>query len=220
MLVAPDRLEEGVAALVRRDPMFAEIVRVAGVPRFRRRPPGFPTLLYIILEQQVSTAAAAAMFGRLQAAAPALAPETFQGLDDAALRSCGFSRQKMRYARDLAEAIRAGRFDPGRLHSLDDDAAMAELTRLNGFGRWSAEVYLLFALGRPDIWPAEDLGLRVAVQERTRRAARPTGAELRALAEPWRPWRSAAACLLWQSYLHARRRDAPGGAERPAPPNV
>jgi DNA-3-methyladenine glycosylase II len=149
------------------------------------------------------------MFGRLQAAVPALTPENFIGLDDALLRSCGFSRQKTGYARGLAEAIIAGRFDPARLASLGDEEAIAELTRFKGFGRWSAEVYLLFSLGRPDIWPADDIGLRIAVQELTARSTRPTGAELRSMAEPWRPWRSVAACLLWQSYLHARRRPAP-----------
>jgi DNA-3-methyladenine glycosylase II len=130
-------------------------------------------------------------------------------LDDATLRSCGFSRQKMGYARDLAAAVERGSFDFARLAAAEDETALADLLAIRGIGRWSAEIYLLFALGRPDIWPAADLGLQLAMAKELGLASRPAEAELRVRGEAWRPWRSVAACLFWQSYLHARGRIAP-----------
>ena len=205
---APEGLTEGIAALATK-PVFAAILERAGPPRFRRRQNGFPTLLHIILEQQVSIDAAAAMHRRLSALCRPLAPEAFLTLDDATLRACGFSRQKMGYARDLAAKVSSGGFDFNRLGEADDEAARATLVALKGIGRWSAEIYLIFALGRPDIWPAGDLGLQVAVRECLELGARPGEPELRDLGEEWRPWRTVAACLFWQSYLHARGRAAP-----------
>jgi len=206
--LAPEGLAEGLARLSA-EPVFAAILGRAGPPRFRRRRNGFPTLLHIILEQQVSIDAAAAMHRRLSERCRPLLPETFLALDDASLRACGFSRQKMGYARSLAERVQSGEFDFERLAKADDESAQAALLSLKGIGRWSSEVYLLFALGRADIWPAADLGLQIAVGERLGLAARPAEAELRELGEAWRPWRSVAACLFWQSYLHERRRVPP-----------
>jgi DNA-3-methyladenine glycosylase II len=208
VLYAPRDLAEGISVLTA-EPVFAEILERAGPPRFRRRRNGFGTLLHIILEQQVSIDAAAAMHHRLVGLCRPLAPETFLALDDATLRSCGFSRQKMGYARDLAAAVESGEFDFTRLAASDDETALAELLALRGIGRWSAEIYLLFALGRPDIWPAADLGLQVAIGERLSLGSRPSELELRCRGEAWRPWRSVAACLFWQSYLYARGRAAP-----------
>jgi DNA-3-methyladenine glycosylase II len=205
---APHKLDEGLAALVA-EPVFAAILAAAGPPRFRRRRNGFATLLHIILEQQVSIDAAAAMHRRLSNACRPLTPETFLTLDSAVLRACGFSRQKMGYARSLAEKVHSGEFDFGRLAEADDEIAQARLLSLKGIGRWSSEVYMLFALGRADIWPAADLGLQIAVGEQLMLSARPTEPELRRLGETWRPWRSAAACLFWQSYLHKRNRVPP-----------
>jgi len=207
-IYAPQGLVDGISILAR-EPLFAEMLESAGPPRFRRRRNGFGTLLHIILEQQVSIDAAAAMYRRLLGLCCPLAPETFLALDDATLRSCGFSRQKMGYARELCRIVGSGRFDFARLAGADDGAALAELVSIKGIGRWSAEIYLLFALGRPDIWPAADLGLQVAIGERLGLGARPGEAELRRLGEAWRPWRSVAACLFWQSYLKARGRQAP-----------
>ncbi len=207
-ILAPDGLAEGIAALAA-DPVFAAILDRAGPPRFRRRRNGFATLLHIILEQQVSIDAAAAMHRRLSGTCRPLAPEGFLALDDATLRACGFSRQKMGYARHLAEKVRGGEFDFDRLAAADDEAAQAALIALRGIGRWSAEIYLIFVLGRPDVWPAADLGLQVAVGERLGLASRPAEPELRRLGEAWRPWRSVAACLFWQSYLHDRGRAPP-----------
>lgn len=189
--------------------MFAAILERAGPPRFRRRRNGFATLLHIILEQQVSIDAAAAMHRRLSGLCCPLLPETFLALDDATLRSCGFSRQKMGYARDLAARVRAGAFDFVRLAEASDEAAQALLLSLKGIGRWSAEIYLIFALGRADIWPAADLGLQLAAAECFGLDGRPVEAELRLRGEAWRPWRSVAACLFWQSYLHTRKRRPP-----------
>jgi DNA-3-methyladenine glycosylase II len=205
---APHGLAEGISVLVA-EPLFARIVESAGPPRFRRRRNGFGTLLHIILEQQVSIDAAAAMHHRLVRLCRPLAPKTFLSLDDATLRSCGFSRQKMGYARDLAAAVECGRFDFTRLAELDDEAALVELLAVRGIGRWTAEIYLLFALGRPDIWPAADLGLQVGIGEALGLGSRAKEVEVRQRGEAWRPWRSVAACLFWQSYLHARRRVAP-----------
>jgi DNA-3-methyladenine glycosylase II len=208
VLYAPRDLAEGISVLTA-EPVFADILERSGPPRFRRRRNGFGTLLHIILEQQVSIDAAAAMHHRLVGLCRPLAPETFLALDDATLRSCGFSRQKMGYARDLAAAVESGEFDFTRLAASDDETALAELLALRGIGRWSAEIYLLFALGRPDIWPAADLGLQMAIGERLSLGSRPSELELRRRGEAWRPWRSVAACLFWQSYLYARGRAAP-----------
>jgi len=205
---APQGLGEGIAALAG-EPVFAAILSEAGPPRFRRRRNSFATLLHIILEQQVSIDAAAAMHRRLSEVCRPLTPETFLALDDMVLRACGFSRQKMGYARGLAEKVRLGEFDFDRLAEADDETAQAALLSLKGIGRWSSEVYLLFALGRADMWPAADLGLQLAVGERLALASRPAEPELRRMGETWRPWRSVAACLFWQSYLHKRKRTPP-----------
>jgi len=208
----PDGLDAGARELVARDPDLARIVAAHGLPRFPRRNPDFPTLLHIILEQQLSVDVAAKLWARLKARCRPLTPRRFLKLDLATLKRCGFTRQKAGYARGLARAILERRFALARLKTLADEDAMAALIALKGFGRWSAEVYLLFALGRPDIWPAEDLALRIAVQWLKNLPERPDGAYVRALGETWRPWRSVAACMLWQSYLHRLDR-----AER-APP--
>ena len=207
-IYAPEGLAEGIPILAV-EPVFAEILQRAGPPRFRRRRNGFGTLLHIILEQQVSIDAAAAMYKRLLGVCRPLAPEAFLALDDSTLRSCGFSRQKMGYARDIAARVDNGKLDFARLDAAEDEAALAELLSLRGIGRWSAEIYLLFALGRADIWPAADLGLQVALGDHLRSGARADESETRRLGEAWRPWRSVAACLFWQSYLHARGRTAP-----------
>src|SRR5580692_7892894 len=164
-IYAPRDLAEGISALAA-EPIFAAILETAGPPRFRRRRNGFGTLLHIILEQQVSIDAAAKMYHRLVGLCRPLAPATFLALDDATLRSCGFSRQKMGYARDLATAVERGSFDFTRLAVAQDETALADLLAIRGIGRWSAEIYLLFALGRPDIWPAAGRG-RVAAPRRS-----------------------------------------------------
>jgi DNA-3-methyladenine glycosylase II len=208
--VPPKRLDgaslaRGVRALSEVDPDLASVARAYGVPPLWAREEGFPTLVLTILEQQVSLASALAAFERLRVAASPVSPESFLSFDDARLRTFGFSRQKALYCRLLARAVADGELDLRRLSSLSDDEARAGLTRLKGVGAWTAEVYLLRALLRPDAWPAGDLALQLAAQAVKRLPARPTAAELDALAEPWRPLRAVAARLLWLHYLEGRR---------------
>jgi DNA-3-methyladenine glycosylase II len=205
---APHGLDDGIAALAG-EPVFAAILERAGPPQFRRRRNGFETLLHIILEQQVSIDAAAAMFRRLHGLLGDVTPAAFLTVDEANLRLCGFSRQKAAYGRGLAEAVASGSLDFTRLAAAPDDEALAALVALKGIGRWSAEIYLIFALGRADIWPAGDLGLQFGVAVELGLGDRLAERELREIGERWRPWRSVAACLFWQSYLHARKRSAP-----------
>ena len=196
-------IDEALKELGRRDADLARAHREAGLPGLRRRAPGFQTLLDIILAQQLSAASANAIKGRLLALAGTPTPEGFLAHDEATLRGIGFSRQKIAYGRGLAEAIAGGALDLPRIHRLEDEEAIAAITEIKGLGRWSAEVYLLFALRRPDIWPVDDLAVVVAVQRLKGLAKRPDRKHMLALAEPWRPWRSYAARLLWHYYKNA-----------------
>jgi DNA-3-methyladenine glycosylase II len=192
--------------LTQTDRDLAQIVARFGPPPLWAREPGFPTLVLMILEQQVSLASARAAYDRLAAAVGEITPASVLQLDDATLRIVGFSRQKTAYTRHLAIAIEEGRFDPHALAALDDDDVRKSLIALKGIGPWTAEVYLLMALGRPDAWPHYDLGLLVAAQEIKALPQRPTPQELEMLAEPWRPYRAVAARILWHHYLSTRTR--------------
>ncbi|HWK47249.1 MAG TPA: DNA-3-methyladenine glycosylase 2 family protein [Stellaceae bacterium] len=214
---APDTIDIGARDLVSRDADLARIIDRSGLPRFPRRPPTYGTLLKIILEQQVSLASAAAVWAALARHCGEVTPAAVLTLDDAALRACGFSRQKAQYARDIAAAVESGGFAFDHLATLDDEAAIASLIGLRGVGRWTAEVYLLFALGRPDILPAGDLAVQIALGEVKRLGYRPGDAETRAIGAAWRPWRGVAACLLWQHYLTTPRRRALANAEPTGP---
>ncbi|MBX3012877.1 MAG: DNA-3-methyladenine glycosylase 2 family protein [Caldilineaceae bacterium] len=198
------RLAAAVMLLAARDPALAAIFQRLGTPPLWAREPGFPTLIWIILEQQVSLASARAAFLRLAAQLSPLTPQAFLQLDDETLRAIGFSRQKSSYGRHLAQAIVAGHFDLAGLAALPDEAARTALMARKGIGAWTADIYLLMGLCRPDIWPAGDLALQVALQRIQGWTRRPTIAEMEALAEPWRPWRAVAARLLWHSYLQER----------------
>lgn len=193
-------LGEALAALARADDDFARALAEAGPPPLRVRESGFRTLLRIMVGQQLSTHAAAAIWSRLEAAVDPLTPECLLGFGDDALRALGFSRQKILYGRALSEDIASGRLDLDGLGDRDDEAAIAALMTLKGVGRWTAEVYLLFALRRADVFPADDLALMVAAGRMKCLDGRPTGKDLRALAETWRPWRGAAAHFLWHYY--------------------
>ena len=187
--------------LAARDADLAAALARLGYPAPRQRDPGFATLLRIILAQQVSTASAAAIWRKLEARLGGeVTPAAFLALDDAALRAAGFSARKAEYARGLCRAIEAGALDVDRLAHLDEDAAVEALVHLRGFGRWSAEIYLLFALGHADAFPADDLAVQIAFQRLKSLDTRPTAKELRVLAEPWRPYRGAAAVFLWHYY--------------------
>src|SRR6266581_3523325 len=197
-------IKHGLEFLVRRDEDLAGIVKNFGPPPFWQREPGFPTLVYIILEQQVSLASAKAAFERLNAAVRPLTPSRFLKLTDAELLRIGFSRQKTLYTRLLAESLSRRYFDLGDLHDLRDDAARKMLTTFKGIGKWTADIYLLSALRRPDIWPTGDLALATAVQEVKRLHKRPSPEHLEKLSQPWRPYRAVAARLFWHAYLSKR----------------
>jgi DNA-3-methyladenine glycosylase II len=189
--------------LAERDPHIgAEFERI-GLPPRRERPPGFPTILRIILGQQVSTSAANAMWTKMTAAIDPLTPEALLQYQPDALRPFGLSRQKSAYALGLAGDLAAGRVDLARVEALEDEAAIAELIKIKGIGRWSAEIYLLFALRRPDIWPSGDLALQVALQRLKGLRKRPNPKRMIKLAEVWRPHRGAAAHFLWHYYANA-----------------
>lgn len=192
--------------LAARDPDLAAIRTRWGPPPLWGREPGFASLLHIILEQQVSLASAQAAFDRLEAAIGRPSPAGFLGLSDAELLAIGFSRQKARYGRALATAVLDGALDIDGLADLDDATARAALLRQVGIGPWTADIYLVMALRRPDVWPTGDLALATAAAEAMGLATRPSDAELAALAEPWRPWRAVAARLLWLDYLRRRGR--------------
>jgi DNA-3-methyladenine glycosylase II len=197
-------IDRALADLCSRDPHLARIVADYGPPPMWAREPGFSTLVHIILEQQVSLASARAAYERLLAVAAPLTPKRFLELDDAELKAAGFSRQKARYGRELASAIASGQLDLDRLHALDDEAARTTLTQVKGIGRWTANIYLLLALRRPDIWPAGDLALATAAQRVMGLRSVPAPHELEAIGAAWRPWRAVAARLLWHYYLSNR----------------
>jgi len=195
-----------VDELAGRDPDLAAIVERYGPPPLWDRAPGFATLIHIILEQQVSLASAQAAFDRLRLTADPLVPVRFLGLSDPELLAIGFSRQKARYGRELAMALQNGSLDLDKLADLDDDAAHRALVTIPGIGPWTATIYLLMVLGRPDLWPAGDIALAQAVAEARGLGARPNAVEMTALGEAWRPWRSVAARLFWHDYLRRRGR--------------
>jgi DNA-3-methyladenine glycosylase II len=197
-----DTLRPALEALAARDADFARAYAHCGLPPKRRRPTGFAGLLSIMTAQQVSAQAARAIIGRLLAAADPLTPETFLALDEAAFKQIGFSRQKVRYGRTLAEDLLAGRIDLEAVARMDDESAIEHLSQVKGVGRWTAEIYLLFALRRPDIWPVDDLAVCAAVRRLKGLDARPPREDMLALGEPWRPHRSAAARFLWHFYHH------------------
>jgi DNA-3-methyladenine glycosylase II len=197
-------LRDAARELGSRDALLAAVIERHGFPPLWAREPGFPTLVHIILEQQVSLASARAAFTRLLALASPLTPERFLELDDATLKAVGFSRQKTHYGRELARAVLSGSIDLPRLPDMEDDAVRNALVAIKGIGRWSADIYLLMALGRPDVWPAGDLALATAARSVLWLEQLPTGVELGALAENWRPWRAVAARILWHAYLSER----------------
>lgn len=182
------------------EPALGQAVTRLGYPEPRVRAQGYETLLRTIVGQQVSVAAAASVWNRLETLlGEGCQPDRLIAQEEDALRACGLSRQKQGYARSLAELVLSGAID---LHHLpeDDEDAIATLIQIKGIGRWSAEIYLLFAEGRPDIWPAGDLAVRIGVGELLDLGERPDEKQVRSLAEGWRPYRSAAALLAWHHY--------------------
>lgn len=200
MGLTADELHFGLDAIAAREPAMARALEITGYPEPRIRPTGYATLLRTIVGQQVSVAAAASVWSRLEALlGENLRPETLLAAEFDALRGCGLSRQKQGYARSLCELVIAGSLDLDNLPA-DDEEAIAQLVRIKGIGRWSAEIYLLFAEGRPDIWPAGDLAVQAGLHKLLGLEARPGEALTRELAEPWRPHRGAAAIFTWHCY--------------------
>ena len=190
--------------LAARDETLAAIHATYGDPPLWRRATGFQTLAHIILEQQVSLKSAKAMLNRLESAIQPFTPLRFIELGDDHLRRLGVTRQKSAYLIGLADSIVSGELSFTKLARMSDDEARLALTRLKGIGSWSADVYLLMAMRRADIWPSGDLALAVAMHELKGLQNRPRPMELERLAEQWRPHRAVAARMLWQYYLGRR----------------
>lgn len=199
-------LAEGVFYLCEIDPDLRKIVSQIGNPPLWSREPGFPTLLHIILEQQVSLASAKAAFTKLEIAAEKLTPERFLEFKDIELREFGFSWQKARYGRVLSQAIIDGKLDLEELQNLDDHAVSNTLIQIKGIGPWTADIYLLMALLRPDVWPVGDLALLKAAQKIKQLSEKPTSEQWIEIGEPWKPFRAVAARILWHYYLSGQRK--------------
>jgi len=195
-----DQLRSGLDAVAAVEPAIARALDRVGYPEPRIRATGHATLLRTIVGQQVSVASAASVWAKLEALlGETMAPETLLAAEFEALRACGLSRQKQGYARSLCELMVAGSLNLDALPA-DDEAAIAQLVQIKGVGRWSAEIYLLFAEGRPDIWPAGDLAVQAGMHKLLGLDARPSEKQARELAEAWRPHRGAAAIFTWHCY--------------------
>jgi len=196
-----ERLVTAAECLADRDADLATILRRHGPPPMWARKPGFPTLVRIILEQQVSLASARSTFNRLTASVIPFSPERFVALGTPYFRSVGVTRQKSAYCVHVAREIAEGRFDLDTVGRMSDVDAKAALTQITGIGPWTAEIYLLMALRRADVWPVSDLALLTSLGRLKRLRERPAPAKAARIAERWRPFRSVAARMLWQHYL-------------------
>ena len=201
-------LAEGAILLANRDENFARILKTYGNPPLWRRPASFTTLIRIILEQQVSLKSADAMYRKLRAAINPFTPATVIHLGPTYLKNLGVTRQKTAYLIALSSAITEGRLNLRRLARMSDVDVKQTLMEVKGLGSWSADVYLLMAMRRADVWPAGDLALAVAVKELNGLKQRPSFTELEEIAEKWRPHRAVAARMLWQYYLGRRSNGA------------
>jgi DNA-3-methyladenine glycosylase II len=200
MVTTAEQLRASLDAIAALEPGFVAALGRVGYPQPRVRAPGYETLLRTIVGQQVSVASAAAVWRKLEGAlGEGCAPDALLAQDFDTLRACGLSRQKQSYARSLAEMLVSGALDLNALPA-DDEDAIAALVRIKGIGRWSAEIYLLFAEGRPDIWPAGDLAVQIEVGRILGLPERPNEALTRQVAEAWRPHRGAAAIMAWHHY--------------------
>ncbi len=200
MGLSAKQIKHSLDAVAKREPGIARALKVAGYPEPRIRERGYGTLMRTIVGQQVSVAAAASMWRKFEAhAGPELSPEKVLEADFDTLRACGLSRQKQGYMRSLCELVVTGALDFDALPA-DDEEAIARLTQIKGIGRWSAEIYLLFAEGRADIWPAGDLAVQAGLHKLLELESRPTEKATRELAEAWRPHRGATAIFTWHCY--------------------
>lgn len=195
---------EAVDLLAQSDRDLAMIVTRYGLPTPWRREPGFATLIRIILEQQVSLASAKVAFDRLSDSLGEITPPKLIQLSDEELKRVGFSRQKTRYARELATAILDKNLDLRALEQLDSATVRQKLTAIKGIGDWTADMYLMMALGRTDIFPAKDLAVAIAIKEIKQLDTRPSISELTDIAAAWQPYRAIATMLLWHYYLNRK----------------
>jgi DNA-3-methyladenine glycosylase II len=195
---------KGISQLVDRDRDLARVKSMWGNPPFWTDTPGFSGLVHVILSQQVSLASADAAFARLGEHIEPIHPRSFLTLDNEILNEIGFSRQKIGYVRGLSNSILQGEIDLDEIEQLDDDIARGKLLKLKGIGPWTADIYLLMALRRSDVWPSGDLALAKAVQELMKLESLPNRKELDVIGERWKPWRSVAARILWHYYLSER----------------
>ncbi len=203
MGLTADAIRDGLNAIAAHEPGIASAIKRVGYPEPRIREPGYATLLRTIVGQQVSVASAASVWAKLEALlGPTVPAEALIAAEFDALRGCGLSRQKQGYARSLCELVLSGELDLASLPE-DDETAIAQLVRIKGIGLWSAEIYLLFAEGRPDIWPAGDLAVQAGLHKLLDLPERPSEKRTREIAEPWRPHRGAAAIFTWHCYNNA-----------------
>jgi len=193
-------INRALNALAKRDDDVRVALTTYGKPKPRIRPEGFETFVNTVVAQQISTHAANAIMGRVRKRLPRLTPRTLMKVSDEDLRAAGLSFRKIEYLRGLAEAELSGQLGIKKLGELSDEEAIERIVQLRGFGRWSAEIYLMFSLGRRDIFPADDLALQVALGRLKGLDKRPTAKEARALTESWAPYRSAASLFLWHYY--------------------
>ncbi len=196
-----ENFKAGLTWLAETDPDLGLIIKKHGPPPMWNREPGFPTLVHIVLEQQVSLASAKAAFERLKGTLPFFTPKNFLKIDDITLIEIGFSRQKRQYCRNIALAIENEELFLEDLPTHPDDVVRNELQKIIGIGRWTADIYLLMALNRPDIWPVGDLALVSALQVVKNLTRRPSTEEFEIIGESWKPWRAVAARILWHQYL-------------------
>ncbi len=199
-MLTQDDINSAMAFLIQADPAIEKGFALVGSPTPRNRDRGYGTFLRILLSQQISVAAADAIEERLRAHAPDLSPKQLRALDDDALRTIGLSRPKIKTLRYLLAALDDGSFNPDALETLDDQAAIASISALHGFGRWSSEIYCMFSLGRPDLFPADDIALLEAIRRLDGLDKRPTPKEGRIRADIWAPYRTTASLFLWHYY--------------------
>jgi DNA-3-methyladenine glycosylase II len=200
-------LDTALACLVKLDPRFAQALALSGRPVLRKRPDGFSGLAAIVVAQQLSTASASAILGRLKAALDPLDHTAVLRARPAKLARIGLSAPKIRTLKAIARAVGDGTIDLPSLADAPADDAHRALTALHGIGPWTADIYLLFCLGHADAWPAGDLALQEAARLLLGLKSRPTAKEMGPLAEGWRPWRGAAACVLWAYYRAMKKRE-------------
>ena len=198
--MTPKFIRDALDDVAARDDDLRAALADFGYPAPRNREPGFGTLISIIIGQQVSTHAAAAIRGRLETIVDPLTPETFLATGNEVLRNIGLSKRKVDYGRGLAEAMLEGTLDTIRLSKLNNEDVATAITGIRGLGQWSADIYMLFALGRADAWPLDDLAIQVAVQRLKNMRKRPNRKRMESVARRWRPYRGVVALFLWHYY--------------------